>query len=189
MKRLLAAAAVACFPLAWPAQALAQSAGFTPDKPAPIGAAVKSIVQCGGNPTAMEPYDVVVAVKQVLRGKPAWDALVASDPATVAAASGQEYLVAKVSMQMTAKLAPGNKSFELGRPMQWVAMSSDGAEYPAATIAPPKPALTGQLRADEAPEGWLVFQVAQKDQKPVLFFDPGSGGATLRGSVLFFRLN
>lgn len=178
-----------CVLLAWPALGLAQSPGFTPTSPAPIGTPVKSIIQCGGNPTAMEPYDVVVTVKQVLRGKPAWDALVASDPATVAAASGQEYLVAKVSMQMTAKLAPGNKSFELGRPMQWVAMSSDGAEYPAATVAPPKPALTGQLRADEAPEGWLVFQVAQKDQKPVLFFDPGSGGATLRGSVLFFRLN
>lgn len=169
--------------------ASAQTTGFDPSKPAPSGTAVQSVVQCGDNPTAMEPYDVSVTVKRVVRGKEAWAALQAADPKNAPASQGHEYLLAQVAIQMTAKVSPGNKTFRLGAPMQWVAMSKEGAEYAATAAVPPAPALTGPLRSGAPVEGWVAFQVDQKDKTPMLFFDPASGGATLRGSVLFFDLH
>lgn len=162
--------------------------GLDPSQPAPVGHAVKNVVQCGSSPVALEPYDITATVTQVLRGKAALDALKAANPATAAPKAGSEYLLAHVKIDMQARLRPGNKTFQVGVPLQWVALSTDGYEYPPTPTATPQPALTGNLRAGSPLEGWVAFQVAQTDRAPMLSFDPSSGGGTRRGVVYFFRL-
>jgi hypothetical protein len=61
-------------------------------------------------------------------------------------------------------------------------------KYESVSVAAPKPELTGEAEPNKAVEGWVAFAVDQKDTKPIMTFDPASGGATLRGKVLFFKL-
>jgi hypothetical protein len=44
------------------------------------------------------------------------------------------------------------------------------------------------VKPGESIEGWLAFAVKQKDSKPVMVFDPDTGGATGRGKTVFFKL-
>lgn len=166
----------------------ARAQGTSPSDPAPVGTSVASEVHCGNNPVSLEPYDAKITVLQVVRGKQAWEMLQAADRAARPADPGWEYVLARVRFELRAKVAPGNKSFLLGAPMQLVAMSPDGREYAAVDLAVPPPALRGPVRAGEALEGWSAFRVARDDKKPLLAFDPASGGATLRGKILWFQL-
>ncbi len=170
------------------AAAGARAQGMSPSDPAPVGTTVQSEIQCGNNPVSLEPYDVKITVLQVERGNQAWEMLRAADSAARPAAPDSEYVLARIRFELQAKVAPGNKSFELGTPMQLVAMSADGREYAAVRVAVPPPPLRGPLRAGESLEGWAAFQVARADKKPLLAFDPASGGATLRGKILWFQL-
>ena len=52
----------------------------------------------------------------------------------------------------------------------------------------PEPGLSGELRAGESIEGWVGFLVEKGDGKPLMAFDPASGGGTLRGKIVWFRL-
>jgi hypothetical protein len=166
----------------------AQTQGMLPTSPAPVGFAANSQIQCGGNPVSLEPYDVKVTVLQVIRGKEAWERIQAVSPSNQPAKAGFDYVLALVSLELKARVSPGDKSFELGRPMQLTAMSADGREYEGVSVVPPKPELSGALRAGGSVEGWVAFLVDQKDRKPLMAFDPASGGATLRGKVLWFQL-
>jgi hypothetical protein len=55
-------------------------------------------------------------------------------------------------------------------------------------VTAPKPALVGRIKPGESLEGWVVFAVSQKDAKPLIVFDPDTGGATGRGRTLFLKL-
>ena len=80
-------------------------------------------------------------------------------------------------------------SFNLGdAPLQWVSLASDLTEYPQVSVTVPKPALVGTVKPGDSMEGWVAFAVDRKDSKPVMVFDPDSGGATGRGRTLFFKL-
>jgi hypothetical protein len=166
----------------------ARAQGMSPSDPAPVGTTVSSEIHCGSNPVSLEPYDVKVTLLQVVRGRQAWEMLQAADAAARPAGPDSEYILARMRFELRAKIAPGNKSFELGSPMQLVAMSADGREYAAAPVTVPQPALRGPLRAGESREGWAAFLVEKRDRHPLLAFDPASGGATLRGRILWFRL-
>lgn len=162
--------------------------GMSPSDPAPVGTTVGGVVHCGNNPVSLEPYDVRITVLQVVRGKQAWEMLRAADRAVRPADPDGEYVLARMRFELRAKVAPGNKSFPLGEPMQLVAMSAEGREYAPLEVAVPPPALRGPLHAGESLEGWAAFRVARADKKPLLAFDPASGGATLRGKILWFQL-
>ena len=175
----------ACLFLAVVASVLTSAAqGQSPSNAAPIGLAIKTQVECGERAGSMEPYDAKISVLQVLRGKDALDRMKGASPPK----AGYDYAIARVAFQMTAILSPGNKTFELARKMQFVALTADGSEQEPPAVDPPSPELHRIVRSGEAAEGWIVLLVEESNKKPVMFFDPAAGGAMGGGRVLFFRL-
>jgi hypothetical protein len=166
----------------------AAAQGLSPSNATPIGMSIKTQVECGERAGSMEPYDATIAVLQVLRGKEALDRIKAANPASQPPKAGFDYVVARVAFQMKAILAPGNKTFELARKMQFVALTTDGNEQEPPSVSPPSPELHRKVRSGEPAEGWIVLSVEEANKKPVMFFDPAAGGAMGGGKVLFFQL-
>ena len=162
----------------------AAAQGDSPSNAAPVGASIKTQVECGERAGSMEPYDAKISVLQVLRGKEALDRLKTAPPPK----AGFDYVLARVAFQMNAILAPGNKTFELARKMQFVALTADGNEQDPPSVTPPAPELHRTVRSGEPAEGWIVLLVEKSNKKPVMFFDPAAGGAMGGGRVLFFQL-
>jgi hypothetical protein len=166
----------------------AAAQGQSPSNAAPVGLSIKTQVECGERAGSMEPYDAKIAVLQVLRGKAAFDRIKAANPSSQPPKTGFDYVVARVSFQMNAILAPGNKTFELARKMQFIALTADESEQEPPLASPPLPELHRTVRSGEAAEGWIVLLVEESNKKPVMFFDPAAGGAMGGGRVLFFQL-
>ncbi len=159
----------------------------SPSDPAAIGAPVKSLLELGSVYPSL--YDITVTVLETVRGDEAMRRLRAADGAVKPPKAGFEYLLARVKFEMKRRSISDKLTFNLGSsPLQWVAFTSDMAEYEGVAVTVPKPELKGTVRPDQTREGWLSFAVEQKEKKPVLVFDPDSGGATGRGKPLFFRL-
>jgi hypothetical protein len=127
-------------------------------------------------------------VLEVVRGKEAWERIKAANASNRPPQDGFEYLLARIAFEMKAILAPGNKTFELARKMQFVALTADGNEQEPPSVISPKPELHRTVRSGEPVEGWIVLLVEQANTKPVMFFDPAAGGAMGGGRVLFFQL-
>ena len=166
----------------------AAAQGQSPSNAAPAGVSIKTQVECGDRAGSMEPYDAKISVLQVLRGKEAWERIKAANPSSQPPQAGFDYVLARVAFQMNAILAPGNKTFELARKMQFVALTADGDEQDPLSVAPPSPELHRTVHSGESAEGWIVLVVDQSNKKPVMFFDPAAGGAMGGGKVLFFQL-
>jgi hypothetical protein len=64
----------------------------------------------------------------------------------------------------------------------------DLTEYDGISVTVPKPALVGRVKPGSSMEGWVAFAVQQNDSKPLMVFDPDTGGATGRGKTVFFKL-
>ena len=183
------AALVACLILAaFACVDNATAQGQSPSNAAPVGLSIKTQVECGERAGSMEPYDAKISVLQVLRGKEAFERIKAANPSNQPPKTGFEYVLARVAFQMNAILSPGNKTFELARKMQFVALSADGNEQEPPLVFPPSPELHRMVRSGEAAEGWIVLLIEESNKKPVMFFDPAAGGAMGGGKVLFFQL-
>lgn len=186
MKNRIAAAALACLATALFIRT-AGSQDNSPSNPAALGVPVKSLVEIGS--VYSSNYDVTIAVLEVVRGSKAMDRLKEADPKNKPPKAGLEYLLARVKFEIKGRSVSDNRAFDLGSsPLQWVAYSSDIAEYEGVSVTAPKPGLTGMVRAGETAEGWVAFAVDQKEGKPIMTFDPDAGGATGRGKTLFFKL-
>lgn len=159
----------------------------SPSNPADIGSQVRSMIELGS--VAANIYDISVTVKEAMRGEEALKRLKAADPENGPPPEGLEYVLALVKFELKGRAVSDTRSFELGsEPLQWTVLSSDLTEYPAATVQPPGPALSGRVKAGSSLEGWLVFVVDRNDKGPLMVFDPDAGGATGRGRTLFFKL-
>ncbi len=160
----------------------------TPTNPAAIQTPVRSMVELGSVYTNI--YDITITVLETVRGNVAMERLKAADPGVKAPAEGFEYVLARVKFELKGRYVSDNLSFDLGKePLQWVALSgSDLTEYDHVSVTVPKPALAGTVKAGSSMEGWVAFAVRRQDSKPVMVFDPDTGGATGRGKTLFFKL-
>jgi len=161
----------------------------TPTNPAAVKVPLKSMVELGSVYTNI--YDITITVLEAVRGNAALEQLKAADPNAKAPAAGFEYVLARVKFELKGRyVISDNLSFDLGNePLQWVALSgSDLTEYDRVSLTVPKPALAGIVKPGASMEGWVGFAVSQKDAKPVMVFDPDTGGATGRGKTLFFKL-
>jgi hypothetical protein len=165
--------------------AIAQDNSST--NPAVIGSRVRSMVELGSVYTNI--YDIAITVLETVRGKEAMERLKAAGPENKMPSEGFEYVLARVKFEFKGRAVSDNLNFDLGNePLQWVALSSDLTEYPRVSLTVPKPALVGIVKPGQAVEGFVAFAVDRKDSKPVMVFDPDTGGATGRGRTLFFKL-
>jgi hypothetical protein len=134
-------------------------------------------------------YDIAITVLETVRGKEAMDRLKAANPDTKVPPEGFEYALARVKFEFKGRYVSDTIPFDLGNdPLQWVALAADLTEYPKVSVSAPKPALVGRIKPGDSLEGWVAFAVKQRDSKPVMVFDPDTGGATGRGRTLFFKL-
>ena len=153
-----------------------------------VGESVTTQINCDERAGGIEPYDATLAVMEITRGIEAWNALKAADGANKEPEAGYEYVLARVSFKMKPRGAPGDKTFDLGRPLQFTAFSENFEEYRTPKTTVPDPALKGRVPANQPAEGWIAVSVKKDDPKPLLMFDPSSGGAWSRGKIIFFRL-
>lgn len=160
----------------------------TATNPASVGAPVRSMIELGSVYTNI--YDITITVLETVRGSAAVDRLKAASPDAKAPASGFEYVLARVKFELKGRYVSDTIPLDIGNdPLQWIALSgSDLTEYSRASVTTPKPALVGRVQPGGSLEGWLAFAVSQKDSKPVMVFDPDTGGATGRGKTVFFKL-
>ncbi|MBN2060511.1 MAG: hypothetical protein JW882_08860 [Deltaproteobacteria bacterium] len=165
--------------------ALAQYNSST--NPASIGTPVRSMVELGS--VYSNIYDITITVLETFRGKEAMDRLKTASPDNSKPPKGFEYILARVKFEIKGRAVTDTLTFDLGNaPLQWVALASDLTEYPQISVTVPKPALVGRIKSGDSMEGWVAFAVDREDSKPVMVFDPDSGGATGRGMTLFFKL-
>jgi hypothetical protein len=182
--RLLPCSFLTLLVIATPA-AVAQGNAY--NNPAAIGEQIKSIVQVG--PMNTSNYDVMITLLETVRGKEAMKRLQTADADNKHPKKGFEYQLIRIRFELQGRAPSDQGVFMLGSsPFQWVANSADFRQYDDVSVTPPNPVLQGPVRAGETAEGWLVFEVEQNESKPILTFDPASGGATGRGNVLFFKL-
>jgi hypothetical protein len=160
----------------------------SPRNPAPIGAPVRSMIELGSVYTNI--YDIAITVLETVRGKEAMERLKTASPDLKMPAEGFDYVLARVKFDFRGRYVSDTLPFTLGNePLQWVALSgSDLTEYDHVSVSAPKPALVGTVKPGGAMEGWVAFAVKQNDSKPIMVFDPDTGGATGRGKTVFFKL-
>ena len=155
--------------------------------PAPVGSPVKSMVELGSVYSSI--YDITITVLETVRGRDAMKLLKKADSKNKKPPKGHEYILAKVRFEMRSRAVSDKLTFDLGKePLQWVAIATDLTEYPRVSVTVPEPALVGTIKPGDTVEGWVAFAVETKDSRPVMVFDPDSGGATGRGRTLFFKL-
>jgi hypothetical protein len=159
----------------------------SPTNPADIGSRVRSMVELGS--VYSNIYDIAITALETVRGNEAMERLKAANPSNSMPAEGFEYLLARVKFELMGRVVSDRFPFDLGNaPLQWVALASDLTEYPQISVTLPKPALVGSVQSGDSMEGWVAFAVDRDDSKPVMVFDPDTGGATGRGRMLFFKL-
>jgi hypothetical protein len=165
--------------------AIAQDNSST--NPAAIGSQVRSMIELGS--VYSNVYDITITVLETVRGNQAMERLKAADPNNKAPAEGFEYILARVKFEMKGRVVSDKLPFDLGNaPLMWIALAADLTEYPKVSVSVPQPALAGKVNPGQSVEGWVAFAVARKDSKPIMVFDPDTGGATGRGRTLFFKL-
>jgi hypothetical protein len=160
----------------------------TPTNPTAKGTPVRSMIELGSVYTNI--YDITIAVLETVRGKEAMDRLKAANPDVPAPAAGSEYVLAKVKFELKGRYVSDTIPLDIGKdPLQWISLSgTDLTENDRVSVTLPKPALEGRVKPGESIEGWRAFSVKQSDSKPVMVFDPDTGGATGRGKTVFFKL-
>jgi hypothetical protein len=165
--------------------AIAQDNSST--NPAAVGAPVRSMVELGS--VYSNIYDITITVLETVRGAEAMNRLKAASAGNPAPADGYEYVLARIKFEHKGRAISDKLPFDLGNaPLMWVALASDLTEYPKVAVTPPNPALAGMVQPGKSAEGWVAFAVDRKDTKPVMVFDPDTGGATGRGRTLFFKI-
>ena len=159
----------------------------SPTNPAAIGTPVKSMIELGS--VSANIYDITITNLEVIRGQEALARIKAASASNPAPAAGQEYVLARVKFELKGRYVSDTIPMDIGKdPLQWVALRSDLTELVKPNVAAPAPALAGRVEPGKSIEGWTVFAVDAKDAKPIMVFDPDTGGGTGRGMTLFFRL-
>ena len=161
--------------------------GSSPFEPAPVGAKISGIVECGQGYTSHELYNMKITLLEVVRGDEAWERIRKVSDTNKPADPDSDYILARAKFEYSARGTPGLCVHEI-TPQQFTAFSADGVDYPAANVSLPKPEMRGKLRSGEHLEGWFAVLVPQADQKPLLTYSADAGGAVLHGGGKWFKL-
>ena len=165
----------------------AAAQGQSPSSPASVGMPVMTAIECGEGYTSFELYDMKINLLEIVRGAKAWDLIKEASASNKPPKVGLEYILARIRLELSSR-GPQQECVHELRPEEFTALSADGKEYESPSVVPPKPELNGSLRSGHSLEGWVVLSVAKDDSKPLMLFDPASGGAMSRGKVIWFQL-
>jgi hypothetical protein len=159
----------------------------SPTNPAAIGTPVKSMIELGS--VSANIYDTTITNLEVIRGQEALARLKSASAANPAPPAGMEYVLARVKFELKGRYVSDTMGLNIGdNPLQWVALRSDLTELAKPALTAPSPALVGRVDPGKSIEGWVAFTVDTSDARPIMVFDPDTGGATGRGMTLFFKL-
>lgn len=158
--------------------------GQSHDTAIPLGESIKTQVNSGFS----DPYDATIKILEVIRGSDAWEIIKKADPSNKKPDKGYEYIMIRISFKMVARVQPGRGTFDLDWPLQLTTFSEDFEEYTSPDVVTPEPVFKRTVRADEYAEGWIARVIKKDDNRPLLLFDPASGGAWARGKIRFFKL-
>jgi hypothetical protein len=167
--------------------ALAQTPGSSPGNPAPAGAMLSGIVECGEGYTSHELYDMKITLAEVVRGEEAWKRVKDASTTNKPADTGFEYALARIKFEYYARGIPGTCIHPLS-PDQFTAYSSSGEDYKNPSVVMPKPELRKGLKSGDMFEGWVVFQIPKLDKAPLMSYSADSGGAVTHGGEKWFLL-
>ncbi|MDR0310988.1 MAG: DUF4352 domain-containing protein [Acidobacteriota bacterium] len=159
----------------------------SPTNPAAVGTPVKSMIELGS--VSANIYDITITNLEVIRGQEALSRLKSASASNPAPPAGMEYVLARVKFELKGRYVSDTMGMNIGdNPLQWVALRSDLTELAKPAVTAPSPALVGRVDPGKSIEGWVAFTVDTSDAKPIMVFDPDTGGATGRGKTEFFRL-
>jgi hypothetical protein len=139
----------------------------------PMGTTASAIVELEDMYRSPETYDAKITVLEVLRGEKPADLIKKASASNAPAQSGFEYILARIRFEYSARGAPGDKAWRVGK-RQFHAYSGEGIPYRFPSIVLPEPELAGELRSGDSLQGWLAFEVAKQDKKPLMIFEPGN---------------
>ncbi|MFC1839329.1 hypothetical protein ACFL1N_07105 [Thermodesulfobacteriota bacterium] len=162
--------------------------GRSPFDPAPAGAKLSGIIECGRGYTSHELYDMKITMLEVIRGDKAWKRLHKVSTVNKPAGRGFEYILARLKFEYDARGKPGLCVHKL-TPEQFTACSMDGEDYPYTDLILPGPGMRGDLSSGDSLEGWIALLVPITDEKPLLYYSADAGKAVLHGGNIWFKLN
>jgi hypothetical protein len=149
--------------------------GSSPGRPVPIGVSVKTKIELAGKQQPLfEVYNLEVTLLEILRGKDAWSRIETENGPSLLPAPGFEYILARVKFgyfrQSRVKYDAMPYTIKLG---QFASASPDGkTEYEnPGSVKPPDPVLIDMpFSTGDSRDGWIVLQVPQDMEKPLLVF-------------------
>lgn len=163
------------------------AAGSSPFDAAATDNTVSGIIECGEGYDSHELYDVKITVMEIVRGEQAWQHIKAASKSNPSPDEGTEYILVKIKFEYFARGRPGACVHEV-KLSHFTALSAIGVTYTTPLLSIPQPELSGPLSSDESLEGWVAFQVAQDEAKPLMTFSVDDTGAVQHGGKLWFQL-
>jgi len=154
------------------------SPGYSRSNPVGTSTPLSIWVGPAGSASSYEnDYEVRITLLQIIRGSAAWqlihDANMFNDPPE----TGFEYILAKVRFEyLTGPTL--DTAYDVST-VWFDAISSSGAEYDMPWVVEPDPSIDSNLYPGASHQGWIAFQVATSDAKPVMTFGrkyDGTGG-------------
>lgn len=167
--------------------AIAQAAGRMPSDAGGEGQTIAGIIECGQGYTSHELYDVKINLHELYRGEQAWQRLKQASGSNQPPQPGYDYILARIKFEYQARGRPGNCVHDVRR-SHYTALSMQDDIYPVPAVTVPQPALSGSLHAGQSIDGWIAFEVASKDKKPLMTFSVDDAGAVQHGGKLWFKL-
>ena len=159
----------------------------SPTNPAAIGTTVKSMIELGS--VSANIYDIAITNLEVIRGQEALSRLKSASASNPAPPAGMEYVLARVKFELKGRYTSDTMGMNIGdNPLQWVALRSDLTEITKPALKVPSPEMVGRVEPGKSIEGWVAFAVDTSDARPIMVFDPDTGGGTGRGMTMFFKL-
>ena len=167
--------------------AFALAAGRSPSDAGGEGVTIAGIIECGQGYTSHELYDVKITLQEVERGAKAWQLLQAASKDNRPPQAQYDYVLVRVKFEYEARGRPGDCVHTLKR-SHYTALSSQAEIYPTPDVTVPEPALSGPIHSGETRDGWLAFEVARTDAKPLMTFSVDDSGAVQHAGKLWFKL-
>ena len=163
------------------------AAGHMPSQAGAVGTTIAGIIECGQGYTSHELYDVRINVHELYRGEQAWQRLQQVSSSNQPPARGNDYILARIKFEYEARGKPGNCVHDVKR-SHYTALSMQDNRYPVPSVVVPQPALSGPLHSGESIDGWIAFEVARTDKKPLMTFSVDDSGAVQHVGKLWFKL-